>query len=53
MQLPIQQGWGGPGEFVFLKGSQVMLTQLPVRGPQLAAGSQWLDGTVPSSVLRF
>ena len=53
MQIPIQQGWGGAGEFVFVKGSQVMLMQPPVRGPQLAAGSQWLDRTVPSSVLRF
>lgn len=42
MQLQIQQGWGGAGELVFLKGSQVMLKPLLVPGPQLAAGSQGL-----------
>lgn len=53
MQLQIQQGWGGAGELVFLKGSQVMLKPLLVPGPQLAAGSQGLHRTVPSSVLGF
>lgn len=53
MQLRIQQEWGGAGELVFLKGSQVMLTPLLVHGPQLAAGSQGLHRTVPSSMLGF
>lgn len=53
MQLRIQQGWGGAGELVFLEGSQVMLKPLLVHGLQLAAGSQGLHRTVPSSVLGF